>query len=203
MRGTWGPLRREEGAAVKCSKSENGCESSWAGSRRPLNDPDIAGLPVGLPECDVIFSMTVLERGKSAQRLFYTVSRMSKIAQSHNLWRLHPHLSDQSALGQLHNYWRQVFDVSVQSWNKTSGHRVESRLATGPTKFRLQKLGMKTFITFSVKIVWSIQVVKEFKKNVTTELNTIPLGVFDDCFVQLKKDAKGVLQSGKIFWRKV
>lgn len=41
-RGTGGPLLKE-GAAVMCSKSENGCQGSRAGGRRPLNDPDIAG----------------------------------------------------------------------------------------------------------------------------------------------------------------
>jgi hypothetical protein len=147
--------------------------------------------------------MAILERGKSAQSLFYTVSRMSKIAQSLNFWRLHPHLSDQSALGQLHHYWRKVSDVSVKSWYKRPGHGVESRLATGPRKFRLEKLGIETFITFLIKIVWSIQDIEEFKKNITTKLNAVPLDVFGDCFEQLKKDAKCVLQSGEIFWREV
>ena len=84
---------------------------------------------------------------------------------------------------------------------------MESRPATGPINFLMQQFGIKTLITFSIKIIYiSIQVVEEFKKNFNTELNTVPLYVFDGCFVQLKKKREKVQEvccsHGRYFERK-
>lgn len=63
-----------------------------------------------------------LERGRSVQGVFHTVSWMCR-----NLWKLLPDLSTHF---QLQHYWRWVMCISVCSWNKKSERRMENKIIT-------------------------------------------------------------------------